>query len=404
MSAWVQAALGLPPPPGDEPWLVRWLTDGRSHRSGWLVWAAFLGACLAVVMLEPEPRTVAHEYRNAALGWWSQHDLYIPGVHGFLYLPQAAILYTPFALIPGVAGEVAWRLFGAGVLAWGVWRLCRVASGGDRPELFMVVSLLIASGAASSLRNGQMNTPLTAIMLHAAADLACGKWNRSAWLLALGLAVKPIGIVMLLLAGAVYPRTRPSLIVATGAVLALPFVCGPTGYVAAEYGAGVRKLMTAATPGGATFADIAGLLGSVGVGVDERVMLVVRAAAAVGVLGLCLAARRRFGGVRLAVYVLGVASAYLMLFNPRTENNSYIILAPAIAVPAAWALVHDGRGRAGWILAGVCVLLGLARTLANGTNAWLQPLCALVFLVYLAAWELNGSRREPALSGGIPGG
>jgi len=69
-----------------------------------------------------------------------------------------------------------------------------------------------------------------------------------------------------------------------------------------------------------------------GVAVPETVQTILRLVAALGTLALCWQSRRRHDAVRSAAYVFALSVAYLMLFSPRTENNTYAMLGPAIAV------------------------------------------------------------------------
>jgi hypothetical protein len=49
-----------------------------------------------MVAIDPVGRMgVTPVYREAAARWWAQQDLYPPSIHGFQYLPQSAILFTP---------------------------------------------------------------------------------------------------------------------------------------------------------------------------------------------------------------------------------------------------------------------------------------------------------------------
>jgi thiol:disulfide interchange protein len=49
-------------------------------------------------------------------------DIYPKGPHGFLYLPQAVWLFTPFFWGPWILDELLWRAAGLGLLAWALFR------------------------------------------------------------------------------------------------------------------------------------------------------------------------------------------------------------------------------------------------------------------------------------------
>ncbi len=88
----------------------------------WILWFIFLTVICVLVGRRPNERTVTPNYRNASIAWWNGKDIYTEQVGGYLYLPQAAILYTPFTLPPLAVGEVCWRLFGGLLLVMAVYR------------------------------------------------------------------------------------------------------------------------------------------------------------------------------------------------------------------------------------------------------------------------------------------
>ena len=96
----------------------------RLHRHAALavaLWAIFALAIAMFVVTYPGQRTVTPTYRIAADAWFDGRRLYSFGnIGGFLYFPQAAIVYAPFAALPHDIGEVLWRLCGMALLASGI--------------------------------------------------------------------------------------------------------------------------------------------------------------------------------------------------------------------------------------------------------------------------------------------
>jgi hypothetical protein len=88
-----------------------------------------------------------------------------------------------------------------------------------------------------------------------------------------------------------------------------------------------------------------------------------------------------------------VATTYLVLCNPRTQENSYVIFGPAAALLTASALLIDRRRWAPALLLAVCVVAGFHRAFSVYPNYWLQPLAALIFAGYLVYITLR--RAEP---------
>jgi alpha-1,2-mannosyltransferase len=375
--------------------------DWRSPRYGWWLWAAFLFVLTITVAIDPAGRMVVTPvYREAATNWWAQQDLYTPGIHGFQYLPQSAIFFTPVTWLPFLLGEEVWRWLGVMLLAWGVWRLCRMATATGTAGLFVLVTVLTIPTAVDATQIGQANLLFAALLLHAAADVARRRWVAAAVILSLLVALKPFGLVMVLLVATLYGPVRAYLAWGLAAVLASPFLFGPTPYVLGQYHWALVKLTVSSRPGPGRWADLTGLLWAAGGHPSEAMMTGVRLAAAIAALALSWRAVHRWEEPRASILTLAVATTYLMLCNPRTQENSYVILGPVAALFTAWALLVDGRRWAAALLFAVCIALGYHRAFSVHPNYWLQPLVALIFAGYLVYITL--ANRLPANSA-LPG-
>jgi hypothetical protein len=114
-------------------------------------------------------------YRQTADRWVARESLYElehNDLHGFLYLPHAAVVYVPFAQFPLDLAETLSRLACLSLFLLGLSRILKVAGGLWSIELFPIVTLLAVPMALSALRNGQMTLPMAGLMMLAAADLA----------------------------------------------------------------------------------------------------------------------------------------------------------------------------------------------------------------------------------------
>jgi hypothetical protein len=349
----------------------------------WLVWFAFLVGVTAVVLHEHERRSVTPAYRDAAQAWWARRAMYDRDVHGFLYLPPAAVLYTPFTWPPGAWGGLAWRWAGMAVLASGAWRLAGLGAGGQGTR-FLVITLLTLPSLAGSARNGQMNVPIAGLMAHAAVDLAGAGWWRAAASLALGIALKPTALPMAMLVAVLYPSASWRLVVLLAGVLALPLVTADAGYVWSQYTAFVAKMPAAGNPPPGRWQDLTGLLLAVGYDVPAAVVTALRLAAAAATLALAWWARRRWDAAGGAAAVLALGAGYILLWNPRTEGVTYVILAPVLGLFAAWALEATPRSPAVWVCTGTALVLGVGHLLTPGKwNTWMRPAVTLLFLGWL---------------------
>jgi hypothetical protein len=177
-------------------------------RSAWTAWAALFVATAAIIA-SGSARSVVPAYRLGAENWLAGRSLYDGlGVGGFVYLPQSAVLFIPFSLFSSVAGEVLWRLANIGVFAAGLLRFGRL--GGERTGdlLFPLMSAVAVPLVWDCARNGQATLAMAGLMLLAVADMARASWWRAALWLALAAAVKPLVVVLILLAAAIEPSLR----------------------------------------------------------------------------------------------------------------------------------------------------------------------------------------------------
>ncbi len=393
----MRADLGPPSgllPEEDDARLRR--ADRAFVRGAWVAWGVFAVATGAVSALTGLDRTVAHNFREASLQWWARGDIYgdLRNIGGFLYFPQAAVLWSPFAWMPVVVGEVVWRAASIALLASSAWRLSRLASPRPGAEPFPLVTLLLIPTALGSARNGQMNLAFSAMMALACADLAREQWKRAAAWLSLAMALKPLTLALLLIVAALRPRRMiPSLAAGAAAVLAFPLLTAPPAYVLRQYTQCVEKLRTAIDPPPGLYSSLWAIPESLGVVTPHPVMSKVAAVCSLAALGLSWLAWKRLGRDRGPLAVLGVAAAYIMLFNSRTEGLTYVVLAPAVATLAAWEWFATGRRAVAAMLIGICVILAFSRNLI-GPNLWLRPTVTLMFAGYLTALAARPPRER----------
>ncbi len=366
------------------------LSEGSAGRYAWFGWAAlFLMA--AAFIIAGSGRTVVPAYREGALSWLGGEIIYKdPGVGGFVYLPQAAILFIPFSLLPVFAGEVLWRLVNIGVFALGIHGLARLAKERPGRELFPLITLVTIPLAWDCARNGQATLALTGLMLLSVVDVARSRWWRATLWLSLGVAVKPLAIVLVLLIMAIYRPMTWRVLLGMAAVALAPFATQHPAYVLQQYSAFLHSTTTAAHVGVVAkgWSSPFNALRLAGVDLPEQVQTVLRLVAAFATLALCALARRRHDAARSAIFVFALAALYLMLFSPRTESNTYAMLGPAIGVFLAGALLVENRPGEGVLLGGIAaILLGsrlLERLLTpHADTNWVSPLMAACFDAYV---------------------
>ncbi|MDA1196081.1 MAG: hypothetical protein O2894_13000, partial [Planctomycetota bacterium] len=333
---------------------------GTPTRRAWATWIVFTCVICALVAARPHRSHVTLTYFPTAATWWeAEAPIYTEGIAGYLYPPQSLYLFSPFLAFPeGAPREVAWRLFGLALFAFGLARFVRRVRPPDAGVTFEITTLLVLVGTASSARNGQTNLHLAGALLHAASELVDRRHTRATLWLLLALLAKPLALVPILLAGALVAPMRWRLLVGLAAFAVLPLLHVDLEYASSQYRDALSKLARSAQPGTKPYEDLVGLLRTIGLEPPQAVRTALGLVFALGAL-LWLRFGLRRSQLADGAWLWGaVAAAYLMLFNPRTETNSYVILVPwaALLAAAAW---RGGASRGVAILLSVgCVLLG----------------------------------------------
>jgi alpha-1,2-mannosyltransferase len=387
--------------PGERGGVDLSFNDERAVKAAWAGWVV-LAVATAVIIAMGSGRTVVPAYREGAVYWLAGTKLYWHlGVGGFVYLPQAAVLFIPFALLPVMAGEMLWRFVIIGVFALGIFRFAGLARGRSEKEWFPLMTLVSLPLAWDCARNGQATLAMTGLMLLAVTDVARERWWRAAVWIALGISVKPLVVVLALLVMAIHRPLSWRVPAALAVAALVPFLTQRPGYVMEQYTLFWKSLTTAVHVGAVDkgWTTPFNALQVLGVVVPEKVQTVLRVTAAFGTLALCWLSRRRHDAVRSAVFLFSFAVVYLMLFSPRTENNTYAMLGPVIGVFLAGAAARDTRKWEGALLSGIAfAILGgrMIERLAtpHAGASWVSPLMASCLAGYLLAVFFRGEEQQ----------
>ncbi|WP_029076093.1 glycosyltransferase family 87 protein [Kaistia adipata] len=372
--------------------------------AGWAglgIFLLFNLVVVALVLVDPERRSVVPVYRLGALGWWRGEDIFGGGIAGFLYLPSFAVLYTPFALLGASLGDALWRVVSVGLLAYAIWwsvGLLLPAVAGRRKWLVLGACLLLLEPSGfSAFRNGQATVLLMALLMLGSVAIVEERWWRSALFLGLAFAIKPLALVLMLLVGVLYPKLGWRLVVVTIGFLLLPFVNPDPAGVVDLYRLGIAKILAAGDPGDGRWADLTGLLNALGISLSDRVLTGIRLVFALLSLGLAFVALRRTGR-DAPFHILAIAVVYLMLFNPRTESNTYVMFGCVVAIYAAVLWHRERRAAESWFMVGLSVAFVVAIATYPYTTLWLKPLLCLAFIPFLAwrCWTPPVERTLPA--------
>ncbi len=368
----------------------------RGFALGVAVWLLPLLVVGAMVARDPARRSVTPVFHLAAERWWAGGNLYADP-RGYHYLPQFALLFAPFHALPVPLGDILWRALSVALVLGGMTVFLRRAGTSEPGRLFFAAALLALAPCLGAVRNGQTNLAFGGLCLLLAASLAAQRWRSAAACLVALVAVKPLGLVLVLLAPWFYRKLILPLAIGLVLLAALPFAFAPAAYAAAQYRAAWEHLAGWSQTTESRFADLTALLRAAGLGLSRTAALALRGAAAAGTLALWLRAAPRTREPWRALTLVLLGTIYLMLFNPMTEKNSYAIVAPAFAVSAAVLLERPATRRAGWFLAFALLSVGILPEVfwrvTHDFGLWWDPLTILAVGSGLAAAILR--RRDP---------
>ena len=309
----------------------------------WVVTALVVGVLIAT---HPTERTVGTVYDHAVVAWWSGLELYRSG-DGFAYLPHFAVLYTPFHALGVPWGILAWMIVSVAWLGSVHWQLMRCIDPGRSGRYFFFATLLSLPLCVGAIHNGQTNALFAAATVQAVVFLMRSRWSAAAAMLMVALAFKPLGMVLLLLAPAVYRPLRTRVLLAIGIFLAVPFLFGAPAYVAGQYGDFLENIAHATVITDHRFANVPGIFRSLGVWPPAATSTALSLAGAAAALLAWVIGARVTAGPQRGLLLLAIATSYLMLFNPMNESNSYVIVALAMAAVAITFLDGGQRPAAG---------------------------------------------------------
>jgi hypothetical protein len=335
-------------------------------------------------------------FSDAARNWVAGKNLYdehflAVGLDQYRYSPIVTVGLVPLSLLPDSVGNVVWRLVNMLIYFGGFAWFCRDVFPGRARIGFGGAALLglgLLPVSLASLNNGQANPLLIGMMLIGAAAVARERWNLAAVALAVPVLFKIYPIAVALLLVTLYPRRLGwRLGAALAAGLVLPFLFQRPDYVAGQYGEWFTYLAQedrSHRPLTDSYRDFLLLLRWLDWTPSHRVYQLIQLGTAAGLAALTLW-RGRSAAARADVLrgTLDLGCCWIILFGPATENCTYILLGPTLAL-AGWDAWRAGRPvwtRAA-LTAIVCIFAGAAIIIAlpGGRNVayLLNPLAALL--------------------------
>ncbi len=286
------------------------------------------------------------------LGGVSPYDVDLPT--GFVYLPQAALLFAPLAALPDPVARGVWAVAGALLWVAALAALAGLFARGDRRLAgWLGIAVVGWACARVTLGNGQMGILTVAALVAALAAERRGRHLLAG--LALGLALTKWSLSLPFLVYFAARGRASTLGVAAGTVLAgylafgLRLGQGPWA-VMLDY----AQVLEAHTGVKHAFFRTSELT-AVGSGLAGPIGWALVAAILVGALLVAAWVCRGIGGRRGAALLLAICAAVTLTALPHLHYDQ-VVLALAVVPLLAWPAAA-GRTTARGIAIAVCALL-----------------------------------------------
>ena len=336
-------------------------------------------------------------YYNAGQAWLHKNALYNGQANSFVYLPTSAALFSPLSLLPLKLFEMVFRLLSLGVITLGIFLFVRDTAKENASRIFFYSLLATVLTSQAALFVGQLHILTTGIMLLGFSAIAREKWWQAAILLTLALALKPTSLILFLLAFALYPK-QLSLRLTFCALLAfgLSFVLQSPDYVLNQYISFAHNFAAAMRHDGNNPQQWATLFGAIAFYTHHFIQgfpqFLTRVLAGLCVFALCITARIKCDKQTAIYFIVTFGMCYLMLFNSRSENNDYVMVAPLIGYALSLAILQKKQSAVCAISLGIILIAfswNISKLITPGHNIWINPTVVLLFSFY-AVYALIG--------------
>lgn len=307
------------------------------------------------------------------------------------YPPHFTAIYIPFYKLGRPAGDVAWQIVGVAFVAAAFWLMARRYSTNRHGRLFLWTSLLALPSCMTSMRTGQANAMFAAMLIFSSIAIANARFFTASVIFAGATISKYLSMPMMLLSCLSHPKMILRLICVAAAWLALPFLLLGNDRATDQYqkfiehvGGLVKGENETAQITAHRFADLNGIFRSLGYEMPRMWFVLIAAFAAFATAIYWFTRSKRIQEPQRALLLLALSVCYLMLFNPMTESNSYIISVPVIALIAINKDLFQYAPRLKSLLIVSILVMSFApelvRPIMSDARLWLKPTAAILWL------------------------
>lgn len=364
----------------------------KQFRIALIVWAGFLCVVCLIILSKLGIHTNTPYYMLGAYRWMHSLDLYTHTGQGFIYLPPAAIFFIPLTYLSSFSfpiEEIVWRILSGIFFIYGLYRFVKYVDMQNAPKIFLIATIVSIPITFSVIRNGQFSVIIMALTMLALVNIAEEKWWWATALLVIGLALKPTMIVVLLLVWILYRPLWWRIPVGLLGIFFAPFLFQNPHYVMQQYLNSLTMLNEVANVGSVetTWAQIFGLLAQIKIVFARHVQDIIRFGFAVVTLFACYIAKKKYSQPYTILFIYTLATIYLMLFNPRTENTDYGMLAPAIGILLSMFWLQKRKIE---FVVLVLIAIGISgcyyfsHLITPDSGNWFAPLMTILFAVVVA--------------------
>ena len=326
------------------------LTSAAGHKIALAAWALFAVALAVNACVHPSKHTnYSPCFESGSKAWWNNQNMYDHHVvpDDFRYGPLFAMALTPLAELPTWLGGLLWNWLNLGLFFWSVRALarrvlpCRWSL--PRETAFLLLALM---GSARTIWSAQSNPLIFAAVAAATIAILDRRWWLAAVLLAAPVHIKVWPLAGALLLIACWPRQLGwRFAIALVVLAAVPLLAKPLPIVLARYHDWYTAMIGPMLQIRHEYRDAWTIWELIPPPVDLTGYLVVQLSTAAGALALCLWQKQQLrSNAKLLTFVLGMWTAWQLVFGPGTERNTFGLIAPL----TAWATVvafTEGRGR-----------------------------------------------------------
>lgn len=376
------------------------MQTGLSKKSGFYIavvlWALAFIVCVIFNALSHQPRTVLTDYLTAGHGWLHQANLYnLHDIGAFNYFLPVALVFVPLALLPLPLALLLWGVLMFAGLISALWLVANrlTVETMQKDRYFFLMTLASVMIGFDALRNGQMTVAILFLVLLLSQQFPDERPWLGALLLSAGIILKPIMIVPCLLVLGHYYRLIWRVLALLVLWLVIPFLAQSFHYVVAQYQLSYLNFVKTVNMGmhGYDWASLLNALHVVfGLSLSNATQLVVLSLAAIATYGASWYFRKNTSKPIFYFSLMYLGMIYLVLFNPRTENNGYVLLAPFIGylIASAWECRQWFR-----IAPLLAVMLGItmnyyiSKTITPAHHMWLSPFLSCWLIVDLLLYR-----------------